>query len=52
MRVLGLSWPAMLAPALEAWEGAAGTQYDFAVEIRLPLLGRLVRYEGRLDHVA
>jgi len=52
VRVIGLPWPAKLAPALEAWEGAAGTQYEFAVEIRLPLLGRLVRYEGRLDHVA
>ncbi len=50
--VLGLPWPRHLAPVLEAWEGAAGTQYDFAVEVRLPVLGRLVRYEGRLDHAA
>ena len=47
-----LPWPRWLAPALEAWEGAAGAQYEFAVEVRLPLLGRLVRYEGKLDHLA
>ena len=48
----GIPWPRRLAPGLEAWEGAAGAQYDFAVEVRLPVLGRLARYEGRLDHVA
>jgi len=47
-----IPWPRRLAPRLEAWEGAAGAQYEFAVEVRLPFLGRLVRYEGRLDHVA
>ena len=48
----GIPWPRRLAPRLEAWEGAAGAHYEFAVEVRLPFLGRLVRYEGRLDHVA
>lgn len=50
--VFGLSWPRGLAPSLEAWEGAAGERYDFAVEVGLPIIGRLVRYEGRLDCVA
>ncbi len=47
----GVPWPRRLAPRLEAWEGAAGAQYEFAVEVLLPFLGRLVRYEGKLDHI-
>jgi hypothetical protein len=47
-----LPWPRWLAPSLEAWEGEADGRYAFAVEVRLPLIGRLVRYEGLLDHVA
>jgi hypothetical protein len=44
--------PRGLAPDLEAWEGERDGRYDFAVEVRLPLVGRLVRYEGLLDLVA
>lgn len=47
--VMGLPWPRILAPHLEAWEGEANGQYAFAVEVRLPILGRLVRYSGTLD---
>jgi hypothetical protein len=49
---MGLPWPRALAPHLEAWEGAANGQYAFAVEVRLPILGRLVRYSGTLDIVS
>lgn len=52
VRLFGLRWPHWLAPRLEAWEGAADGRYQFAVEVSLPLLGRLVRYEGRLDLVS
>jgi hypothetical protein len=48
--IFGVPWPRLLAPSLEAWEGEAAGRYDFAVEVRLPLIGRLVRYEGQLDH--
>jgi hypothetical protein len=44
--------PHGLAPSLEAWEGERDGRYDFAVEVRLPFVGRLVRYEGLLDLVA
>jgi len=40
-----------LAPDLRAWEGERDGRYDFAVEVRLPFVGRLVRYEGLLDLV-
>jgi hypothetical protein len=41
--------PRGLAPHLEAWEGERDGRYEFAVEVRLPFIGRLVRYEGLLD---
>ena len=47
--LFGLTVPRVLAPALEAWEGERDGRYDFAVEVRLPFVGRLVRYEGLLD---
>ena len=47
--LLGQAVPQILAPALEAWEGERDGRYDFAVEVRLPFVGRLVRYEGLLD---
>lgn len=47
--VMGMPWPRSLAPHLEAWEGAAEGRYEFAVDVRLPIIGRVVRYAGRLD---
>lgn len=47
--LLGIPVPRTLAPALEAWEGERDGHYDFAVDVRLPFVGRLVRYEGLLD---
>ena len=47
--LLGVPVPRNLAPDLEAWEGERDGRYDFAVEVRLPFIGRLVRYEGLLD---
>jgi hypothetical protein len=49
--VFGLAVPGALAPSLEAWEGEREGCYDFAVEVRLPVIGRLVRYEGLLQLV-
>ena len=47
--LLGLPVPQRLAPSLEAWEGERDGRYEFAVDVRLPFIGRLVRYEGLLD---
>ena len=47
--LFGLAMPRSLAPHLDAWEGERAGRYDFAVEVRLPFIGRLVRYEGLLD---
>jgi hypothetical protein len=47
--LFGVPVPRALAPSLEAWESERGGRYEFAVEVRLPLVGRLVRYEGLLD---
>jgi hypothetical protein len=47
--LLGIPAPRVLAPGLEAWEGEHDGRYDFAVEVRLPIIGRLVRYEGLLE---
>jgi hypothetical protein len=49
--LFGIPWPRTLAPQLNAWEGEIGDQYDFEVEVSLPLIGRLVRYRGQLDLV-
>lgn len=43
--------PNFLAPKLIAWKGEADGFYEFEVEISLPLIGRLVRYAGRLQLV-
>jgi hypothetical protein len=47
--LFGIPVPRNLAPDLEAWEGECEGRYGFAVEVRLPFIGRLVRYEGLLD---
>jgi hypothetical protein len=47
--LFGMPVPHAFAPALEAWEGERDGRYHFAVEVRLPFVGRLVRYEGLLD---
>ena len=50
--LLGIPVPRSLAPDLEAWESEREGRYEFAVEVRLPLIGRLVRYEGLLELAA
>lgn len=44
-----LPLPGALMPRLLAWEGEADGQYDFEVDVGLPLIGRLIRYRGRLQ---
>lgn len=47
----GLPLPSWVAPTLIAWEGEVDGFYEFEVDIGLPLVGRLVRYAGRLQLV-
>ena len=46
--VCGLPLPKFLAPILNAYEYAIGDRFHFHVELGVPLLGSLVRYEGWL----
>ncbi len=45
----GLPLPASLLPRTEAGKRIIDGRYDFVVDFRLPLLGRILRYEGVLD---
>ena len=46
--ILGLPMPAWLMPKVTAGEHADDGHFHFLVDIALPLLGRVVRYEGWL----
>jgi Domain of unknown function (DUF4166)/Saccharopine dehydrogenase NADP binding domain len=46
--LLGVPMPLALAPTGDAFEHAADGRFNFHVEIRLPLIGRIVRYRGSL----
>lgn len=46
--VLGLPLPRRFAPYGEAFEAAEDGKFVFDVDIRLPLVGRIVRYRGML----
>ncbi len=48
VRLWGRLLPAWLRPRLSAREFVQADWYRFEVEIGVPLLGRLIRYEGRL----
>lgn len=47
-RVGPIPLPGWLKPSLIAWEGEHDDDYEFEVEVGLPLIGRLIRYAGRL----
>jgi hypothetical protein len=47
-RVGFLPLPGLLKPHLEASERESDGCYDFAVDVGLPLIGRLIRYRGQL----
>jgi len=46
-----IALPGFLMPKLIAWEGEADGFCEFEVDIGLPLIGRLIRYAGRLKLV-
>ena len=46
--ILGLPMPRWLMPHVTAGEHADDGRFHFLVDIALPVLGRLVRYEGWL----
>ncbi len=47
--LLGLPLPRALGPIAIAYESAEDGRFHFHVEIRLPLVGLLVRYQGWLE---
>jgi hypothetical protein len=47
----GLPLPRWAAPSGDAYEFAAAGRFHFHVEIRLPLIGRIVHYRGWLEPV-
>ena len=49
VRFLGVPLPRFLAPAVFTFESERDGRYHFEVEASLPLLGRIVRYEGWLE---
>jgi Domain of unknown function (DUF4166) len=46
---LGVPLPRLLAPSVATFESERDGRYRFEVEASLPLLGRIVRYEGWLE---
>ena len=48
VRLRGLRLPRLLWPQLEAYEQEEGGWYRFAVSLRLPAVGEVIRYEGKL----
>ena len=44
-----LTLPRALMPCLLAWEGEADGRYAFEVDVGLPIIGRLIRYRGKLQ---
>ena len=52
VRFLGVPLPRFLAPAVATFESEREGRYHFEVEASLPLLGRIVRYEGWLEREA
>lgn len=51
-KMLGISLPRFLSPSLTAYEHEDENKYIFSVEVSLPIIGRLIKYEGRLDLIA
>lgn len=49
VRLFGLPLPTALRPRLAARETVEDGWYHFSVDVALPLIGRLIRYEGRLS---
>ena len=47
---LGLPLPNWLMPASTAFEHGADGRFNFDVDIGLPMVGRIVRYAGWLEH--
>jgi hypothetical protein len=49
VRLLGVPLPGFLAPTIASFDCERDGRYRFEVEASLPLLGRIVRYEGWLE---
>jgi hypothetical protein len=51
-RFLSLPMPRALGPRITSYESAEGGRFNFHVEIGLPVIGRLVRYDGWLERAS
>jgi hypothetical protein len=51
-RLFGIRLPLPLRPIVQARETADDGTYHFFVRVDLPLIGRLIQYQGRLDEIA
>ena len=49
VRFLGVPLPWLMAPSVYTFESERDGRYHFEVEASLPVLGRIVRYEGWLE---
>jgi hypothetical protein len=52
VRILGVPLPRFLPPSVFTFESERDGRYHFEVEAGLPLLGRIVRYQGWLEQQA
>jgi hypothetical protein len=52
VRFLGVPLPRFLAPEVATFESEREGRYHFEVEASLPLIGRIVRYEGWLEQAS
>jgi hypothetical protein len=49
VRLIGIPLPRVVLPRIAATERAQGVRHHFDVSIALPIIGRLVRYQGWLE---
>jgi len=50
--LFGVPLPPAVAPRIEAREREEADRFLFHVDVAMPLVGRVIRYSGWLEHVA
>mgnify|MGYP002700827749 CR=1 FL=1 len=48
-RLLGIPMPNFLCPTVVAYEQESSGAYQFSVEVRMPVIGKVIRYSGQLE---
>ena len=49
MTYLGLRLPKFLAPSVVAYESQVNDKYHFFVDVKMPIIGRVIAYQGEVD---